>query len=120
MRNVHCIWTLGYGIKIVGATTNNERTNERSFDFISIFFFSFFFPGTDYAPGDVFNAGLDGICPLLPVSWPDAQKVRACEAVCDNATECLGFTYYQVLLCDKITLKISVATDGCFMKSASG
>ena len=58
--------------------------------------------GTDYAPGDVFNAGVDGICPLLPAGWPDAQKVSACEAVCDNATECLGFTYYQVLLLERL------------------
>jgi hypothetical protein len=50
--------------------------------------------GGDYAPGDVFGAGVDGICPILPPAWDDEKKVQACERVCAANASCLGFTYY--------------------------
>ena len=50
--------------------------------------------GGDYAPGDSFGAGVDGICPIVPPSWTDEKGVAACEHVCNNATECVGFTLY--------------------------
>lgn len=49
--------------------------------------------GGDYAPGDAFGAGVDGICPLLPAEWSvDQRGVPACEAVCDKEASCVGFT----------------------------
>lgn len=50
--------------------------------------------GGDYAPGDVFNAGVDGICPRTPTTWSTTDSVRACESVCTNVTQCVGFTMY--------------------------
>lgn len=46
-------------------------------------------------PGDVFGAGLDGICPGLPEAWDEAKRIKACEDVCAANVTCLGFTYYQ-------------------------
>lgn len=50
--------------------------------------------GGDYAPGDVFEAGLDGLCPLVPSDWSTDHAVTSCEKVCDAAKQCLGFTLY--------------------------
>ena len=45
--------------------------------------------GGDWAPGDnVFGAGVNGLCPLLPSNWTDAAKVTACEQLCSTAEEC--------------------------------
>jgi hypothetical protein len=52
--------------------------------------------GKDYAPGDIFHAGLDGVCPVLPEAWDAVRRVEACEGVCAANEACLGFTYYQM------------------------
>ena len=50
--------------------------------------------GGNYAPGDAFGAGVDGLCPLAPDAWTDAEMVAGCERVCSSTTECVGFTQY--------------------------
>jgi hypothetical protein len=50
--------------------------------------------GGDYAPGNVFGAGVDGVCPVIPTAWSTDRGVTACEAVCNNESTCLGFTMY--------------------------
>ena len=37
---------------------------------------------------------MDGLCPLAPDAWADAEMVAGCERVCSNTTECVGFTQY--------------------------
>lgn len=50
--------------------------------------------GGDYAPGDVFQGGLDGVCPLLPPGTATAEAVTKCETVCTADSGCVGFTMY--------------------------
>ena len=52
--------------------------------------------GGDFHPGDVFGAGLDDLCPAIPVGWTMDSAGLACEQVCSrpNATSCVGFTLY--------------------------
>lgn len=57
----------------------------------------------------MWGAGVDGICPRLPHEWDDATRIKACEKVCANATECVGFTYYQ-----KPTTDDANSTEACF------
>jgi hypothetical protein len=50
--------------------------------------------GGDYAPGDAYGAGVDGLCPIVPAAWTDERGVAACEATCSSASGCVGFTLY--------------------------
>lgn len=50
--------------------------------------------GGDYAPGNVFGAGLDGLCPITPTAWSTSDAVAACERVCSANDTCVGFTMY--------------------------
>lgn len=50
--------------------------------------------GDNFDPGDVFGAGKDQWCPLLPPEWDDARVISECSKVCDNETACLGWVFY--------------------------
>ena len=52
--------------------------------------------GGDFASGDAFGAGVDGLCPLLPEALGRDAKVDLCKKVCaaPNASSCVGFTWY--------------------------
>ena len=50
--------------------------------------------GGDVQPGDSFGAGVDGNCPLIPQGWTMGEAATKCEAVCTNASTCVGFTLY--------------------------
>lgn len=54
--------------------------------------------GGDYKPaGDIFGAGIDGNCPLIPEGWTMDQAAVKCEDVCTSVSECVGFTLYPKL-----------------------
>ena len=50
--------------------------------------------GGNYAPGNVFNTSVDGLCPTLDPAWDADAAAGKCEAVCAVAAECVGFTLY--------------------------
>lgn len=50
--------------------------------------------GGDLNPGDMFGAGMDNQCPLIPAGWSVDKTVQRCNAVCTNASTCLGYTLY--------------------------
>ena len=52
--------------------------------------------GGDYAPGDVWGAGVDGICPKVPAGWDADRAAAAGEKVCDGSATCVGFTLYML------------------------
>lgn len=57
--------------------------------------------GGDYAPGDVFGAGVEGLCPLAPPTWTANATVAACEAVCFSLYE-----RFYVVLCARVGLHV--------------
>ena len=48
--------------------------------------------GGDVNPGDVFGAGMGGLCPLVPAGWSADKAAKECERVCTAHTACVGFT----------------------------
>eukprot|EP00937_MAST-01D_sp_MAST-1D-sp2_P004275 g4275.t1 len=52
--------------------------------------------GGDFATGDAFGAGVDGLCPRVPAGWSATRAVAACTALCNatNASACVGYTMY--------------------------
>ena len=57
----------------------------------------------DLMLGDLFGAGSDPMsdhdprphCPITPRNWTTDHAVAACERVCSNYSECVGFTFYR-------------------------
>ena len=51
--------------------------------------------GGDLEVGDVFGAGVDGLCPILPDgAKTSTEKVELCKRACVDRTACAGFTFY--------------------------
>jgi hypothetical protein len=50
--------------------------------------------GGDLHPGDLFGAGVEAECPLIPAGWSIDKTVERCNAVCSNASACVGYTLY--------------------------
>ena len=77
--------------------------------------------GGDYAPGDVYGAGVDGTCPLLPAGWTMERAVAECEVTCDASAECVGFTLYYPRECCLRTISVASKPSGgtarCYEKA---
>ena len=43
-------------------------------------------------PGNIFGAGVDSECPLIPSNWSVDETVRRCTAFCSANASCVGTT----------------------------